>query len=131
MRWSQRFPENSKPRILALLEKYAKLWGFEDWEIEVSLWRSRAGVAEILPIASSRTAYLKLRRDRLSEDVLERDLAHELLHIPRWQLRSAFETVLAFVPKELRNKVERVIEDGYEHDHERQVALWMRVLGTL
>jgi len=106
----------------------APLWNFDDYELHFDLRVPKDAVAECFVIRESRRAEIHLRRDRLGQDVLERDLYHELLHIPLWELEDAFDSLLVLVPSNAKRGARKIAHATYEHWHEVMSELWRKVL---
>ena len=128
LRFSQRFPESAKAQITAVTERLAALWGFADYEVHFDLRCPKDTLAECYVIAESRRAEVHLRKNRLAPDILERDLYHELLHIPLWELSSAFDSLVVLVPSAQRRGAKKIATAECEHWHEVMSELWRKAL---
>ena len=127
--WTQRFPERAKPQIVDIVTRLADLWGFADYEVHVNLKCPKDSFAEVNVLREAKAIWLQLDRRRLEPDLLERDLYHELLHVPMWELFNALETMIALVPKDRRRAATKMVEEAFENSHETMAQLWMRALG--
>jgi hypothetical protein len=130
--WSQRFPPEAKPRIEALIRKTAKWWGFDDYEIAVTLGASGGACASLENTPESHRATLKLDRRRLGNANLERDVCHELLHIPRWELMTIVDLGSDTIPDtNAKRAFRRACMKLLEHDHDTTALVWLRLLPFL
>lgn len=118
--FSTRFPAAWKEPIRALIQLYASQFGFDLWEFYVRLGASTSNMAEIHAEHSAHAAKILLCKSRLQYELLELDLAHEILHLVSWPLL----TEVVNLPK----KHFKDCKEAYEEAHDWTSRVLLRLL---